>query len=50
MSGWEVASYQRRESLQAPARSSYFDLLMDAVYYRVFVASAGIGSSSTLFF
>ena len=38
------------EYLQAPARSSYFDLLMDAAYYRVFVASAGIGSSSTFFF
>jgi len=50
MSGWEVAAYQRPEYLQAPACSSYFDLLMDAASYRVFAASAGIGSSTTFFF
>ena len=49
-SGWQVASYPRPEYLQAPARSSYFHLLMDAGYYRVFVASAGIGISSTFVF
>jgi len=49
LSGWEVASLQRREYLHAPAHSSYFNLLMDAAYYRVFVASAGTGNSSTFF-